>query len=103
MVLIIYYIFIDFPPIGVVADAVSAVNHIDGYIFVIRANVTDKIGIKECIDRLVNVGGNIIGIVLNDVNYKDGMFAGKYKSKYKVYSKYSKYADSAEKISEAKE
>ena len=100
------YIFVDFPPIGVVADAVSAVNHIDGYIFVIRANVTDKAGIKDCLDNLLNVGGNVVGIVLNDVNYKDGMFGGKYKSKYGKYSKYSKYsryAEAAEKASQTKE
>lgn len=96
------YIFVDFPPIGVVSDAVSAVNHIDGYIFVIRANVTDRAGIKDCLNNLEKVGGNVVGIVLNDVNYKDGMFGGKYKSKYGKYSKYSKYVDAAESSSETK-
>ena len=89
------YIFVDFPPVSVVSDAVSAVNHVDGYIFVIRANISDKSGIKDSLDNIEMVGGNVIGIVLNDVNYKEGMFGGKYKSKYGKYSKYSKYATSS--------
>ena len=86
------YIFVDFPPVGVVPDAVSMVNYVNGYIFVIRANVTDKKGIKECIDNIENVGGTVVGIVLDDVNYKDGMFGVKYNDKYSRYSKYIKYS-----------
>ena len=86
------YIFIDFPPVAVVPDAVSMVNYVDGYIFVIRANVTDKNGIKECIDNIENVGGTVVGIVLDDVNHKEGMFGVKYTGKYGKYNRYSKYS-----------
>ncbi len=88
------YVFIDFPPIGVIADAVSVANVIDGYIFVVRANISDTVTVNDALANLENVGANIVGIVLNDVNYKDGAFGGKYSGKkYSKYSKYSKYAD----------
>lgn len=96
-----YYIFVDFPPIGVVSDAVTVVNHIDSYLFLIRANVSNRIGVMESLEELTTVGANIAGLILNDVDYKDGMFGGgdKYSAgrygrygKYGRYNKYSKYS-----------
>lgn len=87
------YVFIDFPPIGIVADAASVVSYVSGYIFVIRANVTDIVSVKEALETLENIGATIVGTVLNDVNYKDGMFGDKYrKSRYGKYGKYGKYS-----------
>ncbi|MBQ7384517.1 MAG: CpsD/CapB family tyrosine-protein kinase, partial [Clostridia bacterium] len=90
------FIFIDFPPVGVVADALSVVSIMSGYIFVIRANVSDYVRVSEIIDNFEKVNANIAGIVLSDVNLKDGIFASKYKktgySKYGRYSKYGKYS-----------
>ncbi len=91
------FIFIDFPPVGVVADALSVVSLMSGYIFVIRANVSDYVRVSEIIENFENVKANISGIVLSDVNLKEGIFASKYKrsgySKYGRYGKYSKYSN----------
>jgi len=87
------YIFIDFPPIGVVSDPVSAVNYVDAYLFVIRANVSNRIGVVESLNELEQVGGHIAGIIVNDVDFKDGMLgADKYRGgRYGKYGKYSRY------------
>jgi len=90
------YIFIDFPPIGVIADAASVSSCVDGYIFVIRSNVSNSGSVSEALSSLESVGANIVGIVLNDVNYKEGSFGGKYHNT-KYGSKYSsKYVRSTE-------
>ncbi|MBO5415437.1 MAG: CpsD/CapB family tyrosine-protein kinase [Clostridia bacterium] len=91
------FIFIDFPPVGVVADALSVVSIMSGYIFVIRANVSDYVRVTEIIENFEKVNANISGIVLSDVNLKDGIFASKYKrngyGRYGKYGKYSKYSN----------
>lgn len=92
------YIFIDFPPVNIVADPISVVEHINGYIFVVRAKISDSISVSKAIESIETVGGNIVGLVFNDVNLKDGMGGrygkGKY-GKYEKYSKYSRYENSA--------
>lgn len=85
------YVFIDFPPIGVISDAVSVASYIDGYIFVIRANVSDTISVNDALNNLEGVGANVVGIVLNDVNYKAGGLGGRYSSA--KCDKYAKYAE----------
>ncbi len=99
------YIFVDFPPIGVVSDALNVAKHIDGYIFVIRANISNSISVKKSFENTENIGGNIVGICLNDVSYKEAIYGGRYsgryggrynkigttKSNYDKYSKYIKY------------
>lgn len=80
------YVLIDFPPIGLVSDSAAAVNYIDGYIFVARANQSKISDVKDTIERLESLGGKIIGIVLNDTGAKSGKF-GKY-SHYENYKSY---------------
>lgn len=83
------YVFIDFPPIGVISDAASVSNCVDGYIFVIRSNVSNSTDVSEALAALESVGANIVGIVLNDVDYKEGAFGGKYRGSQYI----SKYGD----------
>ena len=87
------YIFIDFPPIGVISDAASVSNCVDGYIFVIRSNVSNSTDVSEALGALESVGANIVGIVLNDVDYKEGAFGGKYRGS-RYISKYGNASQS---------
>ena len=88
------YIFIDLPPVNIVSDPISIVDHVDGYIIVIRSRVSENVGVSRAIESIETVGGNIIGIVFNDVNLKDGMNGYRY-NKNRNYSKYSRYEDAA--------
>lgn len=75
------YIIIDTPPVGLVTDAQILSQIVDGSIFVISSGKSvrnDTVKSKELIRQ---VGGNIIGFILNNV---------KYSNTYKKYSYYYK-------------
>ena len=61
------YVVLDTPPLGVVTDAQILSTKVDGTIVVVRAGVTKKDVVKNSIDMLKKVNGNIIGTVLNGV------------------------------------
>ena len=59
------YVFIDAPPVGVVADASIISQYSDGVILLVGSNETDIDAAKVSKERLENVGANILGVVLN--------------------------------------
>lgn len=94
------FIFIDFPPIGIVSDAAAVAKFINGYLFVIRSHHSDINYVKEAFQKLENVDANILGIIYNDVNYKEKSYGGTYySSRYKT----SKYARQSEAINKKKD
>ncbi len=82
-------IFIDLPPICDVTDAGVISDIVTGYAFVVRSGCSDRRLIGVAADILVNLGGSIIGFVLNDVDIKSGDY---YKNRYSGYSTYGRYA-----------
>lgn len=63
-------VFIDFPPIDIVTDAIATFPNITGYIFVVRSNQSDSKNVRTTVDTMERLGANIVGIVLNDANIK---------------------------------
>ena len=59
------YIFIDSPPIGVVADANILTQYADGTILLVGSNETDIEAVKISKERLEGVNANILGAILN--------------------------------------
>lgn len=59
------YVFIDAPPVGVVADASIISQYSDGVILLVGSNETDIDAAKISKERLESVGANILGVVLN--------------------------------------
>ena len=59
------YIFIDSPPVGVVADASVLAQYCDGTILLVSANEVDIEATKISKERLERVNANILGAVLN--------------------------------------
>ncbi len=72
------FVFIDFPPIGIVSDAAAVAHCITGYLFVVRSKYSDSNRVKEAIQMLENVDANILGIIFNDVMYKDKGYGKNY-------------------------
>ncbi len=93
------FIFIDFPPIGIVSDAAAVSKFINGYLFVIRSNHSDINYVKESIQKLENVDANILGIIYNDVNYKEKSYGSSYYSSRYATSKYARQSENANKKS----
>lgn len=86
-------IFFDFPPVGLISDALSICKEITGYVFDICSGRNNAKEINLTIEAMEQVGAKIVGIVLNDYNIK-GSGSRYHRSRYSGYrqSKYSKYA-----------
>lgn len=90
-------IFFDFPPMGVVSDAVVLADEITGYVFAILSGKDHAKNVTATIDAMEQVGAKILGTVLNDYDLKaSGYYSYRYKYNYKYRSKYaSAYAKQA--------
>lgn len=76
-------IIFDSPPVSPVTDATIMATIMDGVVFVVQANKTNLPGAKASLARLRNVGANMMGGILNDVNI-DAKHSGQYYYYYKT-------------------
>ena len=74
-------VFIDTPPVNLVTDATVFAQKTTGYILIVKANISDNSDVKLAVNSLDNIGGNILGFVLNDVT----------SGRHRYYSYYKKY------------
>jgi polysaccharide biosynthesis transport protein len=75
------YILIDTPPIMAVADGLILSRASDGVIVVARANKTLRDHARLSLNRLIEGGARILGVVLNDVVVEPGMRNEEYLSR----------------------
>ena len=61
-------LIIDTPPVGMVTDALILARMVDGILVVAEQNKTTMDALKKTVKDIRNVGGNILGVVLNKVN-----------------------------------
>ncbi len=91
------FVFFDAPPVDAVTDAVIISEQVFGTILVVRQNSTEKDALCRTVTSLNNIGANILGYVLNSVDYdkfsyKYGHYYNKYGYAYKKYYKsYGEY------------
>ena len=94
-------VFIDFPPIDVVTDAVATFENITGYIFVVRSNKSDSKKVRATMETMERLGAKIVGVVLNDANIKGNK--GGYGYRYSKYNRYGRlYSDNTASKSNSK-
>lgn len=74
-------VFIDTPPVNLVTDATIFATKATGYVLVIKTDTTSTNDVRATVTTLQQIGSNILGFVLNDVNSE----------KKKYYSYYRKY------------
>jgi capsular exopolysaccharide family len=82
-------IIIDSPPILSVTDPAILATFSDGTVVTIRASSTPRPAIKKGIQQLSEVGGKVLGCVLNDVNFEKESY---YYSNYRYYYHYYYHA-----------
>ena len=75
-------IILDCPPTTVVTDSILISKITDGIVFVVAYNKVKKDLVKDSIKRLTNVGANVLGVVMTQVE----------KTMNKKYSKYTYYS-----------
>ena len=79
------YIIFDFPPVGVVTDALVMSEKLDGIIVVVRQNYCLQPSLDDTISKLRYVNANILGVVMtmaDDHGKKYKKYYGKYKKGY---------------------
>lgn len=82
-------IFVDFPPVGVVVDALIPASLITGYAVVVRSGLDDRRAVGEVLSSLSGVGARVLGFILNDVDPKLGGYGRGERSKYKYRYRYN--------------
>lgn len=68
----------DAPPLLSVTDAQILSTKTDGTILVVREGKSEKVAVKEAVELISHVGGNIIGTILNDVKGTSSGYYGYY-------------------------
>ena len=80
------YIIIDTPPVNVVSDALGLSDCIGGILMVARYYVTTTKELETALQAISVTGANVLGLVLTEVDFKQG---GYYKKYYKKGSYYT--------------
>ena len=76
-------IILDCPPTTMVTDSILISKTTDGIVFVVAYNKVKKDLVKDSIKRLTNIGANVLGVVMSQVE----KISNKKYSKYAYYSK----------------
>ena len=76
-------VIVDTPPVLAVTDAAVLAPRMDAVILVVKPGVTKFMAVKQAVEQLRRVGANVIGIVLNGVEFKRSRYY--YKSYYYTY------------------
>ena len=84
------YIVFDFPPINVVSDAVLLSGMIDGYLLVIRHELSEYQSVNEMLRQLKFSEAKIIGCVYNGKAEERKYYK---KKRYGKYGRYGRYGD----------
>lgn len=84
------YVIVDTPPVNVVSDAVNINSDISGMIMVLKYASTSTDDIERAVKTVQLANGDLLGMVINDIQHKkDGSYYSKY-SKNNYYSSYEK-------------
>ena len=71
-------VIVDSPPYGIVSDAVSLAGLTGCLVMVCRPNKSRKRATRHAIRRLTEAGANILGVVVNDVDFGKGEMLSNY-------------------------
>jgi len=75
-------IILDTPPIGLVSDAKILMEYVDINLYVLRANYSKKIYLETLHENVKMHQLTNVGIILNDVNFKEGHYGYYYQYGY---------------------
>ena len=69
------YVLLDAPPVGFVSDPAILATHSDGVLLVLDGQNTRKGSVRQAMRSLEAVGANVLGTVMNNVNFSSGDYA----------------------------
>lgn len=62
------YVFLDTPPMAVVADALVLAPHVAGTVLVARQRQTTYDELNDCVEALRQIHANLLGVIVSDVH-----------------------------------
>ena len=83
-------ILFDSPPLVAVTDAFVLLKHIDQFILVVRAGVTERGALKRIMTSLAHTKFKIEGVVMNAITEQNSYGSGYYYNYYQYYSETEK-------------
>lgn len=86
------YVILDTPPINTVADAQIISTFVDGVIVVAKSGSTTSDDLNSALEAIDRAGGNLCGVVLNNLNMKAMKYS--YQYKYKQDNEYYEKSES---------
>jgi capsular exopolysaccharide synthesis family protein len=81
-------VIVDSPPANIISDASVLGLAADGVLVVARSGVTESAALSHAVEQLTRVGVPLLGVVLNDIDFKRD---AAYDSSYRGYSAASQY------------
>lgn len=72
------YIFIDTPPVNLVADSLVMMPEVAGMLLVVREGKTTHEDLRMAQERISHTEGRVLGILLTDVKQQKGVFKDRY-------------------------
>jgi len=72
------HVIFDSPPVGAVTDAAIIAPQLDGVIVIVKSQSTTREAMRGAVRQLRDVGANILGAVLNDVDLSSGRYGESY-------------------------
>jgi Mrp family chromosome partitioning ATPase len=78
-------VVIDSPPVNIISDASLLGLHADGVLIVARSGFTHSTSLAYAAEQLMRVGVRVLGVVLNDIDFRRE--AG-YDASYRYYAAY---------------
>lgn len=85
------YVLIDTAPFGIITDAASLAESVDGTVVAARFNVADEERLNHTLESLETIHANVLGVVLTAFDYSksnDGYGNRYYKYSYEDYREY---------------
>jgi capsular exopolysaccharide synthesis family protein len=77
------YVIIDSPPANIISDASILGHAADGVLVVARSGVTESTALSHAVEHLTRVGVPLLGVVLNDIDFKRDVG---YDASYRAYA-----------------
>ena len=87
-------VFLDCPPMIGVSDSSQLVRIVDGTILVVQHRKYPRSLARRARDMIINMGGNLLGVVLNNINVARDYSSYYYKHQYYYYYPYSYTSES---------
>ena len=79
------YIMVDLPPIGVVSDASVIAHSLDGVLFLVRQNSTERDSVAASVKQLELSGAKLLGFVINGTHSEGKKsYSDKYRYSYEA-------------------